>query len=84
MLEEDHWKVLSPAAEQMIMMMSNLGEAAGARDANYFPPAYKGKKGIWKAMDEFMALDRVCHDRLNGLLDEYNRLMEEIQKYKKK
>lgn len=65
---------------QLEMMQGYLFAAAIAKDANYFPPTYKGKKGIKKAQWELEALCGVYRDRAREMEWEFAKQMDIIKK----
>ena len=80
----DESLVFDQVYRQMESMQGYLFSATIAKDVNFFPPYYKGKKDMQKAQCDLEALCSSCRDRLAQLQMEFGQQMDIIKASAKK
>jgi hypothetical protein len=80
----DESLVFDQVYRQMESMQGYLFSATIAKDVNFFPPYYKGKKDMQKAQWDLEALCRISRDELAQLQMEFGQQMDIIKASAKK
>ena len=80
----DESLVFDQVYRQMESMQGYLFSATIAKDVNFFPPYYKGKKDMQKAQCDLEVLCRICRDELAKMQMEFGQQMDIIKASAKK